>query len=791
MPNQQAIRYFLKAREHYLARCFAEACAEIQNYGQKVRYDLFEKIDERKSLNPQISVVIVSYQSNEALLDCLDSIWAQDAPAFEIILVDNGGNEGIHNQLTNKPLLWVKSPINLLPSEGRNVGSYFAQSELLVFLDDDAIMAPGYLAAACNAMENTDILALRGKILPKTIPPKVQPPKQYDLGDKSLPAELNLEGNSVVRKQQFYAVTGFDPLLFGHEGKELTFRLRQQYPDMQILYWPNLVIQHDYAQSQRLVAKKERQAIAQDYRQYLKELNVKSGVTILVRAGDDLEAANNFLASLVEHNTYKPIEVLLWVEDSKKALEFFLPYMRNFFVRILPPRGSNIRRIAQQARYDHLLVANLPLTLNRDFLPLWVQQQQADINSVLFCSRDSLSTLTEISLDVGLPRLAKLLDKNIAAKPSISSTPVTKINHHDRIPEMQLSDQLQPKTTLNKSLELSSTIIGGMATIPERLPTLHAVLSRLSPQFTELHVYLNGHSEKPVFTDLKNIIFHMDDSHGDLGAKGKFFGLNFIKSDSYYFSLDDDFFYPEDYVNVMVSALNRYKDKVGVCVHGSIFGNPLDWYFERTVVYAAQDGLKHDKFVNLAGTGTFACRLKYFPIRFIDVMPRTMCDLQISIKARMLNIPMVSIKRTKSWLKTIPRDKLLEKRKDYFSKMVEDDEGRTEVTKKIDWDFYSCKDYILDVLKDVSIPIHDQKKLYDLGFDTDFIMAVNKNKLPENWDAERSELFYRRKYQYYARIIKGNQFGSHKKQLFAKPSYNSLEQLKMMVMEYKNKLEDV
>jgi glycosyltransferase involved in cell wall biosynthesis len=411
MSNEQAIRHFQAAREHYLARRFAEARATMQRYRQAIDYAKFEQTDRRSKAQPEITVVIVSYQTNQALLDCLDSVFNQQGPKFEIILVDNGGNESIHTALAKLPLLWIKPPINLLPSEGRNIGAHFARGDLLVFLDDDALMASGYLAAACKTMADESILALRGRILPKTAAPAPSQPQQYDLGDTPQPAELNLEGNSVIRRKAYSALKGFDPLLFGHEGKELTLRCRSNFPNQKILYWPALVIHHDYAQEQQLATKRERQALAKDYLHYLKENTLSAGVTILVRAGDNLAAANDFLASLVKHNTYKPVEVLLWAKDSQQTLATSRSYLARLFVRVLPASTNTLGRIGQQARYDNLLIVDLPTQITNDVVSGWLQSQQTNQNTTLLCSKQQFSTLADTALTTELNQLANKLGK--------------------------------------------------------------------------------------------------------------------------------------------------------------------------------------------------------------------------------------------------------------------------------------------------------------------------------------------------------------------------------------------
>ena len=320
MSNDLALKCFAIAREHYVSRRFELAQQDIKKYRQSVDYRKFDQSDRRTVSAPQISVVVVTHQAGpDHLLSCLQSVLVQEGASFEVILVDNGGNEHVHDELTKLPLMFVKLPMNLLPSEGRNIGAHFARSELIVFLDDDAVMAQGYLESAYAAMKDDKRMGLRGQALSKT-PHKVAP-KHYSLGQTPTLAEFNLEGNMLIRKTVLEAVGGFDALMFGHEGKELTQRCKRQFPDKVIQYRPKLCIEHDFAETHLLEAKRDRQSLGRDYLNFLQSKNMNSGISILVRAGGDLAAAEDFLASLLKHNSYKPVEVLLLTKNAQLNLK--------------------------------------------------------------------------------------------------------------------------------------------------------------------------------------------------------------------------------------------------------------------------------------------------------------------------------------------------------------------------------------------------------------------------------------------------------------------------------------
>lgn len=430
MSNTAAFSAFSEARAHYCARRFDAALTAIERYRQTVDYSNFTTIDKRLQTLPTMSVVIVAYAAGGELIECLNSVLEQQGPRFEIILIDNGSNESIYSQLKEvQPLLWVKAPGNFLCSEGRNIGAHFAQSDIIIFLDDDAIMAPGYLAVVENKALQIEHLALRGRIFPKSST-DAHPPKHYDLGEIEQPGEFNLEGNMVIRHHLFQKIGGFDPLMFGHEGKALTRQWRRNFPEETIYYCPELIIHHNWARDEDLAKKRERQTLGIDYLEYLKEQSVNSGVSIILRAGDKLEDAQSFLTGLATYNTYKPIEVLLLSKDDRQAVAIAGSFMNTFFTRVLPCSVKTFSRVIQTSRYDNCLIVDMPTQIQADVIATWLMLKQADLKNVLFCSKldfrkltntDTITPLAQLADQIVLNRSSEAILINNAHPKSITS----------------------------------------------------------------------------------------------------------------------------------------------------------------------------------------------------------------------------------------------------------------------------------------------------------------------------------------------------------------------------------
>lgn len=93
-------------------------------------------------MKPELSVVIVTWNRRADLLRALDSLTAQENVGFELVLVDNGSTDGTLEALPNPPF-----PVRILRQEknlgacvGRNLGIRACRSDLILFMDSDAVI---------------------------------------------------------------------------------------------------------------------------------------------------------------------------------------------------------------------------------------------------------------------------------------------------------------------------------------------------------------------------------------------------------------------------------------------------------------------------------------------------------------------------------------------------------------------------------------------------------------------------------------------------------------------------
>lgn len=105
--------------------------------------------------DPLVSVVTVTYQSEEFIGPCLESVFAHAEVPFEIIVVDNASTDAtLERAITADPqALLLALPANRGFAAATNVGAAHASGPYLLLLNPDAQLLPGALPALVEYLE--------------------------------------------------------------------------------------------------------------------------------------------------------------------------------------------------------------------------------------------------------------------------------------------------------------------------------------------------------------------------------------------------------------------------------------------------------------------------------------------------------------------------------------------------------------------------------------------------------------------------------------------------------------
>lgn len=100
-----------------------------------------------------LSIIIVSYNTREITLECLDSVYRHPPSVpFEVILLDNASSDGSYEAVVTRfpQVLATAHPANVGFAAGNNIAATTARGERLLLLNPDTVVFEGTLDAVLD-----------------------------------------------------------------------------------------------------------------------------------------------------------------------------------------------------------------------------------------------------------------------------------------------------------------------------------------------------------------------------------------------------------------------------------------------------------------------------------------------------------------------------------------------------------------------------------------------------------------------------------------------------------------
>lgn len=100
---------------------------------------------------PLVSVVVGSFNGERYLAEAIESALAQDHPAVEVVVVDDGSTDATPDIVARYPVRSIRQP-NGGQGAAKNTGVAAARGELIAFLDHDDVWFPAKLSRQVEAL---------------------------------------------------------------------------------------------------------------------------------------------------------------------------------------------------------------------------------------------------------------------------------------------------------------------------------------------------------------------------------------------------------------------------------------------------------------------------------------------------------------------------------------------------------------------------------------------------------------------------------------------------------------
>jgi GT2 family glycosyltransferase len=212
---------------------------------------------------PAISVIVLNHNGRQWLPACMDALAAQRAaPPFETLIVDNGSHDGSVDLMSRSypQVRVIATGRNLGYAEGNNVGARDARGAWLVFLNNDTIADPAWLAELAREAEAHPECALITSRLVYMDDPSIVDSAgdgylraggafKHGHGAAAAGFAVSREvfgacgGAFMIRRAEFEALEGFDPRFFMvYEDVDLSYRARLR--GMRVWYAAGAIVRH-------------------------------------------------------------------------------------------------------------------------------------------------------------------------------------------------------------------------------------------------------------------------------------------------------------------------------------------------------------------------------------------------------------------------------------------------------------------------------------------------------------------------------------------------------------------
>lgn len=217
----------------------------------------------------KVAVVILNFKVKDETIGCIQSVKKSTYPNVEIIVVDNGSDDGLGEEIgKEREIVFIQNKENLGYSGGNNVGIKYAlkkRADFIFILNPDAKVDPRCIDECVKVFSDQNIGIVAPKIFfgdKKTIwfaggvfdyanvLGKHRGVNEKDSGkyDKVEETDYATGGAMFARAEVFKKIGLFDEKYFlYYEDSDFSFRAKQA--GFKILYLPTAIVYHENAKS--------------------------------------------------------------------------------------------------------------------------------------------------------------------------------------------------------------------------------------------------------------------------------------------------------------------------------------------------------------------------------------------------------------------------------------------------------------------------------------------------------------------------------------------------------------
>lgn len=202
-----------------------------------------------------VSIVIITYNKRDILRKSLNHIYQNEIEFNEVVLVDNGSDDGTSEMIRNEfpQVKLIQLHQNKGVTEGRNIGAMNAGFNLLFFYDDDGRFDFSALPLMVTHLEEKDDVAIAtGRVINLPAEDIFSLNMSHHRSGAAAPENIHLfKGGASIIKKNVFLKLGMYPDYFFYCCEEGDMSLRLFKKGYKILHFHNAIMLHKKSNDQR------------------------------------------------------------------------------------------------------------------------------------------------------------------------------------------------------------------------------------------------------------------------------------------------------------------------------------------------------------------------------------------------------------------------------------------------------------------------------------------------------------------------------------------------------------
>ncbi|MDP2924041.1 MAG: glycosyltransferase [Candidatus Omnitrophota bacterium] len=197
----------------------------------------------------RVSVYVPCYNAKKTIDKCLQAILKQTYPVDEILVVNDGSDDGSAEIISKFPVKIINNENNKGLAAARNIALQEARNNFVASVDADCIVDSNWLEECMKNFNNPNVVAVGGRLV-ETYNNNIadswrQVHLKHHWGENRLTDPIFLSGsNLVVRKDAIKQVGFYDEKKYRNNYEDVDLSLRLKERSFKLIYEPKAKVMH-------------------------------------------------------------------------------------------------------------------------------------------------------------------------------------------------------------------------------------------------------------------------------------------------------------------------------------------------------------------------------------------------------------------------------------------------------------------------------------------------------------------------------------------------------------------